>query len=54
MYNNEFKDYEELEEIVNDFMEEINNEVSQGTNEKPVDRIKRKQNIYYLYQIKIF
>ncbi len=42
VYNNEFKTYEELEEIVNNFMEEINNEVSQGTNERPVDRIKKE------------
>ena len=42
VYNNEFKDYEELEKIVNNFMEEINNEVSQGTNEKPIDRIKKE------------
>lgn len=42
VYNNEFKNYEELEKIVNDFMEEINNEISQGTNEKPVDRLKKE------------
>lgn len=42
VYNNEFKSYEELEKIVNDFMEEINNEISQGTNEKPVDRLKKE------------
>lgn len=42
VYNNEFKDYEELEKIVNNFMKDINNEVSQGTNERPVDRIKKE------------
>ena len=42
VYNNEFEGYEELEQIVNNFMEEINNEVSQGTNEKPVDRVKKE------------
>ena len=42
VYNNEFKDYEELEKIVNNFMEEINNEISQATNEKPVDRLKKE------------
>ena len=42
VYNNEFENYEELEKIVNNFMQEINNEVSQGTNEKPVDRIKKE------------
>ena len=42
VYNDEFKDYEELEKIVNDFMKDINKEVSQGTNERPVDRIKKE------------
>lgn len=42
VYNNEFEGYEELEQIVNNFMEEINNEVSQGTNERPVDRVKKE------------
>ena len=42
VYNNEFKDYEELEKIVNNFMKDINNEVSQGTNERPVNRIKKE------------
>lgn len=42
VYNNEFKDYEELEKIVNDFMKEINEEVSQGTKERPIDRIEKE------------
>ena len=36
VYNYEFEDYEELERIVEKFMHEINNEISQGTNEIPV------------------
>lgn len=42
VYNNEFETYEELEKIVKMFMKEINNEVSQGTNEKPVERLKKE------------
>jgi len=38
VYNKEFETYEELEKIVTGFMKEINNEISQGTNMKPVDR----------------
>ena len=30
-------------------MEEINNEVSQGTNEKPVDRIKKENKIFVTF-----
>lgn len=42
VYNNEFETYEELEKIVNMFMKEINNEVSQGTNIKPIERLKKE------------
>ena len=42
VYNNEFETYEELEKIVKKFMNEINNEKSQGTNEKPKDRLKKE------------
>ena len=42
VYNNEFETYEELEKIVKIFMKEINNEISQGTNEKPVERLKKE------------
>ncbi len=38
VYNNEFETYEELEKIVKMFMKEINNEISQGTNQKPILR----------------
>lgn len=39
VYNNEFETYEELEKIVKMFMKEINNEISQGTNMKPIERL---------------
>ena len=42
VYNNEFDTYENLNDIVNKFMEEINNEVSQATNQKPIDRFKKE------------
>ena len=42
VYNNEFETYEELQDIVNKFMKEINNELSQATNQKPIDRIKKE------------
>lgn len=42
VYNNEFENYEELEKIVNLFMKEINNEISQGTNIKPIERLKKE------------
>lgn len=42
VYNNEFETYEELEKIINMFMKEINNEVSQGTNIKPIERLKKE------------
>ena len=42
VYNHEFETYEELEKIVKIFMQEINNEISQGTNMKPVERLKKE------------
>ena len=58
VYNHEFETYEDLEKIVNMFMQEINNEVSQGTNMKPIERLKKEtkyllplpsQNIFNTY-----
>ncbi|MEG2909894.1 MAG: IS21 family transposase [Erysipelotrichaceae bacterium] len=43
VYNEEFEDYANLEIIVNDFNEEINHEVSQATNEKPINRFEKEQ-----------
>ena len=42
VYNNEFETYEELEKIVKIFMKEINNEISQGTNKKPIERLEKE------------
>lgn len=42
VYNNEFETYEELEKIVKMFMKEINNEISQGTNMKPIERLAKE------------
>ena len=42
VYNEEFSDYYELEKIVEDFREEINAEVSQGTGEVPFIRFKKE------------
>lgn len=42
VYNYEFEDYEELEKIVKLFMQEINNEISQGTNMKPFEKFKKE------------
>ena len=42
VYNHEFETYEELEKIVKMFMNEINNEISQGTNMKPIERLKKE------------
>jgi transposase len=43
VYNGEFETFEELEKIVNKFNEDINNEISQATNEKPVDRFQKEK-----------
>lgn len=42
-YNEEFTDFSELELIVNDFNKDINNEISQATNEKHVIRFQKKR-----------
>lgn len=42
VYNHEFETYEELEKIVKMFMKEINNEISQGTNMKPIKRLAKE------------
>lgn len=42
VYNHEFKTYEELEKIVKMFMKEINNEISQATNMKPIKRLEKE------------
>ena len=41
VYNGEFEDYADLEGIVNDFMDEINNEISQAINEIPLNLLKK-------------
>jgi transposase len=43
VYNGEFETYEELEKITEEFMEEINNEISQATDEIPNERFKKEQ-----------
>ena len=42
VYDHEFETYEELEKIVKIFMKEINNEISQGTNMKPIERLAKE------------
>ncbi len=43
VYNHEFESLEDLNEIVKKFNEEINNEISQGTGQKPIERFKEEQ-----------
>lgn len=44
VYNNEFDDYDDLQNIANEFMYEINNEISQATGETPNNRyLKEKE-----------
>jgi transposase len=44
VYNEEFETFEDLEEIVTKFNEDINQEVSQATNERPFERfVKEKE-----------
>lgn len=43
VYNSEFESFEDLDQITNDFMDEINNEVSQATGEIPNERFKKEQ-----------
>lgn len=42
-YNEEFETYVDLENIVNEFMFDINNEISQATGDKPIERHKKEQ-----------
>jgi transposase len=42
VYNGEFENYDELDRIVQDFMEEVNNEVSQAINEAPLSRLNKE------------
>lgn len=43
VYNDEFETFEDLEKIVDKFNEDINQEVSQATNEKPIDRYQKEK-----------
>lgn len=43
VYNNEFDTFEDLEEIVRTFNDEINAEVSQATDEKPFERFEKEK-----------
>lgn len=43
VYNEEFDDYKDLEDIVNEFMHDINFEISQATGEIPLERLKKEQ-----------
>jgi len=43
VYNEEFDTFEELEKITEEFMEDINSEVSQATGEIPRERFKKEQ-----------
>lgn len=42
VYNGEFEDYDDLGEIVQDFMKEVNNEISQAINETPLSRLNKE------------
>lgn len=48
-YNSEFDTFEELEKIVETFNSDVNNEISQATNEKPFDRFEKEKE--YLVQL---
>lgn len=43
VYNGEFESFEDLEAITEDFMNEINNEISQATGEIPNERFEKEQ-----------
>jgi hypothetical protein len=43
VYNNEFKDYEELYKIIQELNIELNNEISQATLEKPIERFQKEK-----------
>lgn len=42
-YNNEFETLDELDEIVRELNIDLNNEVSQATNERPIERFKKEK-----------
>lgn len=42
VYNGEFEDYDDLDKIVQDFMKEVNNEISQAINETPLSRLNKE------------
>lgn len=42
VYNGEFEDYDDLDRIVQDFMKEVNNEVSQAINQTPLSRLNKE------------
>lgn len=42
VYNGEFEDYDDLGGIVQNFMKEVNNEVSQAINETPLSRLNKE------------
>lgn len=42
-YNNEFETLDELDEIVRELNKDLNNEVSQATGEKPIERFKKEK-----------
>ncbi len=46
VYNEEFSTWEELKTITQNFMEDINNEVSQGINEIPIERFKKEKEYF--------
>ena len=46
VYNGEFEDYAELENIVESFMREINNEVSQATGKIPLDLLSKDKEYF--------
>ena len=43
VYNNEFETLDELDEIIRELNLDLNNEVSQATNEKPIERFKKEK-----------
>lgn len=42
VYNCEFEDYDDLDKIVQDFMQEVNNEISQAIDETPLSRLNKE------------
>lgn len=43
VYNEEFETFEDLDNIVNKFNKDINQEISQATNEKPIERFEKEK-----------